>query len=476
MTYIYIGIAILVIVIIIVLLMPGGKSRKSKYKIVLKTKQGKITFYNPFANFLIYGGAGSGKTKSLGKPIMGEYYKNNFAGFIYDYKDYDLTKTAYNFSLSKNYPYSFYYISFKDMQRTYRTNPISPKVIDDDNLFLQLLEDLLYSYSSNDKGNEWLNGALGILKGTAIRFYKEYPDICTIPHIVNFLCYAGAKKLSVFLESSFESRSLAAAFLDAKGSPKTQASYLSSLTNYLSALAYNKNIAYVLSGNDFDFNLIDPNEPKLLSVANSYQIEGIISPVIGLMISISSRHFTMNNKIDFVYTLDEATTSKIRDFEKMPSVLREYRCAFMLLTQSGAKIEKLYGKLDRSSIEANFGNQFFGRTKDIEALKTYQLLFGKKETQRITKSKGANVSGKSSSTSISTQKEERYDIDFFTKLKPGEFVGSGTDASVANIHRNFIMYDDSKEVALPIVKPVLPIDIEENYNKIKEDVLNLISD
>lgn len=77
-----------------------------------------------------------------------------------------------------------------------------------------------------------------------------------------------------------EARILASAFLDAKDSPKTQSSYLSSLTNLLSALAFNKQIAYVLSGNDFDFNLIDPKEPKLLSVVNSYQIENVLSPLL----------------------------------------------------------------------------------------------------------------------------------------------------------------------------------------------------
>ncbi|MCB6643611.1 TraG/TraD/VirD4 family protein, partial [Phocaeicola vulgatus] len=67
----------------------------------------------------------------------------------------------------------------------------------------------------------------------------------------------------------------------------------------------------------------------------------------------------------------------VRDFEKLPSVLREYGAAFLLLTQSEGKLEKLYSKLDRSSIEANFGNIFLGCTQDVEALKYYPLFFGK---------------------------------------------------------------------------------------------------
>ena len=64
--------------------------------------------------------------------------------------------------------------------------------------------------------------------------------------------------------------------------------------------------------------------------------------------------------------------------------------SFVFLTQSAAKIEKIYGKYDRSSIESKFGNQFFGRTKDIEALKSYPLVFGKEERQRVSKTTGCS--------------------------------------------------------------------------------------
>ncbi len=46
--------------------------------------------------------------------------------------------------------------------------------------------------------------------------------------------------------------------------------------------------------------------------------------------TISSRQFTMRNKVPFVYFLDEMTTVNIKNFETLPSVLREYLCAFVL--------------------------------------------------------------------------------------------------------------------------------------------------
>ena len=108
---------------------------------------------------------------------------------------------------------------------------------------------------------------------------------------------------------------------------------MSTLSNYVAKLTTNENIYYVLTGNDFDFNLIDPEHPKLFAISNNYATESVISPVIAMMVSITSRSFSMENKVPFVFILDEMTTFKVRDFEKLPSVLREYGAAFLLLTQ-----------------------------------------------------------------------------------------------------------------------------------------------
>ncbi|MDC1852956.1 TraM recognition domain-containing protein [Bacteroides uniformis] len=198
-------------------------------------------------------------------------------------------------------------------------------------------------------------------------------------------------------------------------------------------------------------------------------MKGGVYRMLTLMLSISSRRFTLANKVPFFYFLDEATTFRIADFEKLPSVLREYLCSFVFLTQSAAKIEKIYGKYDRSSIESNFGNQFFGRTKDIEALKSYPLVFGKEERQRVSKTTGSSRGGENRSRTVSTQKEEIYDTNFFTSLKSGEFVGSAAHSNMRNFHLRFEMYED-KEDPLPIVHPVLASDIEENYQQIIRDI------
>ena len=355
-----------------------------------------IRYYYWFSNFLVYGGAGSGKTKSIGKPLMEQYIRSGFAGFIYDFKDFDYTRTAYNLIRKHGYPHEFYYVNFTDMNRTYRFNPLDRRNIKDRTMLMQLMEDVLGALMPpTSKQDEWYTGALGILNGVAYRLWDEFPECCTLPHIVNFVMKADTGQLQEFLK---------------------------------------------------------------------------LNDISAMVMSIASRSFSMENRVPFVFILDEMTTFKVRDFEKLPSVLREYGAAFLLLTQSGAKLEKLYSKLDRSSIETNFGNIFLGRTLDVEALKYYPLFFGKYEKEKKSTSSGSSSGGRNSSVTISTQKEGIYESKDFASLEPGEFIGMGNRSNIKGHFRKKFRLFELEEEPLPVVAFRTEKEISDNYTRILKDI------
>lgn len=79
MMYLIGAIVLLCLIIVVVLLVPGtDKKRKNdgQYRFELFADGGRrITFGNPFNGFLVYGGAESGKTKSIGKPLLEQFIK-----------------------------------------------------------------------------------------------------------------------------------------------------------------------------------------------------------------------------------------------------------------------------------------------------------------------------------------------------------------------------------------------------------------
>ena len=453
--------------------------KKTPYKFELQIQGGKnMYFTEPFDNFLIYGGANSGKTKSLGRPLAYEFIRHRFAGFFFDYKDKDYTKFVYhaNQLQDENVRLPFYYLNFVDVEYSYRTNIIKNSVISNHAELMQIINDFFVAFKSKDgKEDEWFGSALGILKGVATRFFYDYPDLLTIPHILLFCLNNDALGIASFCMKRQEASVYAQALISAIESPKTMGSFMSSLQRPIADFASNKKLCYILSGDDFDYNLIDPEDPKLFAVSNAYQIESLIAPVISAMVSISSRKFTMQNKIDFVYFLDEATTFNISNFENMPSVLREYRTAFVFITQSNSKVEKRYDRLDRSSIESNFANQFLGRTKDVKATKDYVQMFSKIEELQESYTRGESSRSNSKSTTESYRDKDKYYQDYFGKLAPGTFLGSANNSNYQEFELQFKMFSlpDIENKELPKVRTVSDWDIDNNYIKIIDEVRSL---
>ena len=356
---------------------------------------------------------------------------------------------------------------------------LNKNVIRNETMLFQAMTDF-FNAMKPEKGNtdEWFQAALGLLCGVAVRFYKfqgDYEKYCTLPHILNFILMATPEQLTRFLEGDMMSKMKAGAFLGSKGSERTQSSVIFSINNYISNLATNKNVCYVLSGNDFIYDLIDPEDPKLFAVSNNFAIESMISPIVAMLVPLAARRIEFGNRVKFAFVLDEMTTVKVNDFQSLPSVLREYGVSFLVLTQSGTKFDKLYGKEDRVSIMANFANLFLGKTKDVEALKYYPLFFGKEEKEKKSISAGSSSGRYNSSVTRSKQKEEIYDSNKFAELQKGEFILSAGESNVSRIKTRFEKFS-LDEKPLPIVKLTTDREVEQNYRQIGIDCEKLLNE
>ena len=281
------------------------------------------------------------------------------------------------------------------------------------------------------------------------------------------------EELTTFLEGDVVAKMQAGAFLGARSSDRTRDSYVSTLNNYISNIASNKKICYVLTGDDFDFYLNDPEEPKLFAVSNNFANESLISPIIAMLVPIYARRIEFGNKVKFAYILDEMTTFRVNNFQAMPSVLREYGVSFLIMTQSSSKVESTYDAHDRASIESNCANLFIGRTKDIKALENSPKYFGKEEKEKQSDSNGSCSGNHNSSITVSTQKEEIYDANVFAELKQGEFILSAGQSNVKHLRTRFKKFE-LEEKPLPIIHLTSEKELNENFEQVGRDVERIL--
>ncbi|MEM1260173.1 MAG: type IV secretory system conjugative DNA transfer family protein [Bacteroidota bacterium] len=449
--------------------------------VVFNTDNGEITINNPFTHFLVLAGTRSGKTKSIGLNLLKYYLTNHFCGFIYDAKMFDYTRHAYYFKVLEKIGVPIYHLGFSDHGKTYRTNMIKPKVVGNYTFLAEIIRDISVGLMENDaKKDEWFTSGLGIIQGVAVRMFMDFPQLCTLGHVSLFVSTKNEKELEAFIKGRTESQVYADEFIKSKGSERTRGSILSSAAQLLKPLAANKDVLYVLTGDDFDFDLVGHGGPKIIAVSNDRRNASVLNGLIGSMVNILSKKIEFGNTQRVFFFFDEGTTFRVPDFSEMVSVLAEYMVSFAFLTQSKSKMEEIYKPTVTKSLVANFNNKFLGRTNEPMDARDYSSIFGSQEVQRVTKSSGSSSNERQSTysrgTSISSSDKTVFKSDDFMALGQGQFICNFLDA---NYHSGKFYFDQAaidderlNDVLLE-VNPSFGDVAHANYQKIMHDIEKL---
>jgi len=430
----------------------------------LKHSKGVIKCYNPFLGFLGYGGAGSGKTASLGKPLLEEFMRNKFSLFVYDAKENDYTKTAFFLKDKLDYPYPIYNIDCGNLNKSNRFNPIKYTLFERESEVFEITESLYKVLSKKNVLNEWDDKALGILKAAAYYLYSKYPKYLTIPHLFNFVTQNSPEELVNEFQNDSTCRNLASSLINSQGSKATMDSIMSTLSGVIASFAANKEMCYILTGDDFDLDLVNPDNPKAFFITNTFSLRNQISPLVAICFVMAMKRVRFGNKIPLCTFLDEATTFKIEDLEAYPSEFREYLVSMVLLTQSPFKISKLYGNEDLSSLESNLQNRFILRTKEDKAARKFSEQFAKTEKNRqsVTSRDGSSQL----STTNSKQEVKKYEPDFFMNMRTGQSVGTCVKSNVKEFNVQLTPYESGTLQELPNRKIVSNEQIQVHYQEI----------
>lgn len=98
-----------------------GKGKRAKNAkpsspnaVQLHTTRGNIVLNNPFRGIFVLGAAESGKSESVGVPLLGQFIGKGFAGVVYDFKFPTLADDVEAFVKAKSSSLRHYYLDFNN--------------------------------------------------------------------------------------------------------------------------------------------------------------------------------------------------------------------------------------------------------------------------------------------------------------------------------------------------------------------------
>ena len=480
------------------------KLMENEYSVNLPTKfyykkkwnDGWINVVNPFRASIVLGTPGSGKSYAIVNNYIKQQIEKGFSMYVYDFKFDDLSTIAYNHLLQHQDKYEimpkFYVINFDDPRKSHRCNPINPAFMTDISDAYESAYTIMLNLNKTwiQKQGDFFVESPIILLAAIIWYLKLYEDgkYCTFPHAIELL---NKKYTDIFpiLTSYRELENYLSPFMDAwEGGAQDQlqgqiASAKIPLSRMISPQLY-----WVMSGDDFTLDINNPEEPKILCVGNNPDRQNIYSAALGLYNSRIMKLINKKGKLKSAVIIDELPTIYFRGLDNLIATARSNKVAVCLGFQDFSQLKRDYGDKEAAVVMNTVGNIFSGQVVGDTA-KNLSERFGKV----LQKRQSLTINRNDKSTQISTQMDSLIPQSKISTLTQGMFVGSISDNFGERIDQKIfhaeIVVDSAKVSAetaryepIPIIAPftdsegkdIMSEQISLNYDKIKEDVANIV--
>jgi len=443
--------------------------RQSKvFEVKLKVRGRPLVLGNIRRGVSVMASAGSGKTESVIYGFLEHFKKEGFAGIIHDYKDFEITEMAW--PLWKDAGVPFHVVSFGPIHN--RVNPIAPRYLPDEESVHEvsrvLLENLMEHRDSDENSTSrfFKDAAEGLISGLIWRLKTDYPDYCTLPHLMALYQQLGTKSLVKFLRANITSRAMADAFVSGVGSERQTAGVLSTLANAIKKISTQK-IFMVLSADEIPLDINNTENPSVIALVNNPQKDASLSPVIATIIHTISKQMSRRNRKPSFMLLEEASTLRLLNMHRIPATLRSYDIVSVYVLQDKIQNDMMYGEKASKAILSNLSYQFFGKVNDPDTAKYYERFFElvKMPTRSVSKSSGLNLERRITEGEKEVSKRR---AEVFFRLKQGEFVvfADGKDRKV-QFPRPVI------ERSLPQSLEIKEGDLERHYLKVHREVRSI---
>ena len=463
-----------------------------------KWNNGWINILLPQRASIVLGTPGSGKSFAVVNSYIKQQIEKGYSMYLYDFKFSDLSTIAYNHLMNHMEGYKvkpkFYVINFDDPRRSHRCNPIHPDFMEDITDAYESAYTIMLNLNKSwvQKQGDFFVESPIILFAAIIWYLKIFQNgkYCTFPHAVEFL-NRRYEDIFPILSSYPELENYLSPFMDAwlGGAAEQLQGQIASAKIPLSRMI-SPQLYWVMSDSEFTLDINNPEEPKILCVGNNPDRQNIYGAALGLYNSRIVKLVNKKGKLKSSIIIDELPTIYFKGLDNLIATARSNKVAVLLGFQDFSQLVRDYGDKEARVVMNTVGNIFSGQVVG-ETAKTLSERFGKV----LQKRQSISINRQDVSTSINTQMDALIPPSKISSLTQGMFVGSVADTFDERIEQKIFHCEivvDAEKVKreekdykpIPVITDFTDEDgidrmkerVQENYNRIKEDVKQIVKD
>jgi hypothetical protein len=462
-------------------------------------QRGWLNVVNPFRGTLLIGTPGSGKTFSVVLPFIQQLLGKGFSMMVYDFKFPDLARATYYHYLANRRKgilpkHKFEVLNFSSVEHSKRCNPLKPEYLPTLADATETAEALLEALRKGDRASgaaQFFNQSAVNFLASCIYFLSRHEEgrYSSFPHVLAFINLS-YDQIFEALFSEPELESLLSPFATAyryKAFEQLEGQ-IGTLKVNIGRLA-TKETFWILSGDDFDLKISDPENPTVLVMANEPTTQSINSACNALVINRITRLINTKGNLPCALIVDESPTLYIHRAENLIATGRSNRIAVLLGLQELPQLRQQYGRETADTICSVAANVISGAARHKETLDWLEKLFGRVRQLK----EGLSMDRSRTTVSVSEEMGSLIPASKIASLQAGELVGQVASESkkhrgkrVAGTYHCKIALDPEKLQREEGYYPDLPrfYDfgsphqrdqlLRANYNRIRNDVKTML--
>lgn len=448
-----------------------GEKPTNPYSVQLKTTKGNLILNNPFRGVFVVGAAGSGKSESIGVPLMREFITRRYSGIIYDFKFPSLANDAEAFRGDLRH----FYLNFNNPHQSYRVNPLNPKYLPNTSYAREYASAIISNLmkESIKKPDFWTRSATDLLTACIWYLRVERPDICDLPHVFAMITSNDIALLKT-LQKNEQTAQMSISIYNAmeRGADSQVSGVIGTLQGAIAQIN-TPELMYIFSADDFSLDVNDPNNPIILTVGSYPTLTTTFAPLCSLVITVATKLMNQPNKQPSFVLLDEAPTCFIPNLEVLPNTGRSNQISTVLMCQDLAQFTDGYGKEKADVLFAACNNHFYGRVASSITADQLSKQFGKRDKVFVTTStsaKNTSVISRNHAQSETVQERDVLKGADILRFDVGEFAGILVESNLSQFRRKFIPVARPPFQTLPPPKTASFSAVMDYYKTVRHDI------
>lgn len=461
---------------------------QARYYYKGKWKSSFINFLNARRSILIMGSAGSGKSYFVVENLIRQIMAKGHVAFIFDHKFPELTTLTYNHYLKNKCKFprniEFKCVNFSNPKYSHRCNPIHPSTLPTLTSAIESSKSLLLSMNrswAGKQGEFFVESAINLL-AAVIGFLRKYEGgmYCTIPHAIE-LIHTPYDKLFTVLQTETEISTLINPFIQAfiDGEMETLNSQMASVKIPLGRIS-SPEFYYVLSGNDFDLAINNPDRPKIFCLGNNPLYKEALAPIMSLYIDRLNKMINQRGKLPCWQVLDEFASARATSVMETITTGRSNNITSIVAVQDYSQLKMIYSREEAETIFNITGNIISGQVSGETA-----RLLSERFSKTFQDRQSISINSGDTSISKSKQLEQSVPASTISSLSSGEFVGIVADnpnqkielkafhSTVVNDHKD-IQNEKEHYLFPPRVSDVKTNEIDGIHRIIKDEAVGIV--